>query len=126
MGRRRKDERPLPPWAALIKRARLSRGFKTQAALAQAIGYSQQRVADWEAGRARPPRARSSTPDRSARGCPNRGRDPRRGRAPGHRSGDVPHAPSAARAPGRDPRAGRPRPARAHAPARRGRGPRPR
>lgn len=55
MGRRRKDERPLPPWAEAIKRARLARGFKTQASFGTAVGYSQQRVADWEAGRARPP-----------------------------------------------------------------------
>lgn len=55
MGRRRKDDRPLPPWAELIKRARIARGFKTQGALGNAIGYSQQRVGDWEAGRSRPP-----------------------------------------------------------------------
>lgn len=55
MGRRRKDECPLPPWAALIKRARIAAGFATQSALGRKIGYSQQRVGDWEAGRSRPP-----------------------------------------------------------------------
>ena len=60
MGRRRSSEHVLPEWARQLGEARRAR-FRSQAEFAAAIGYSQQRVADWEAGHARPP------PDQAAR-----------------------------------------------------------
>lgn len=60
MGRRRANTHDLPAWAAALADARRRR-FRSQEEFGKAIGYSQQRVADWEAGNARPP------PDQAAR-----------------------------------------------------------
>lgn len=39
----------------MLAAARAAAGYSSQRAFAQKIGYSQQRVADWEAGHSRPP-----------------------------------------------------------------------
>lgn len=55
MGRRRKTDTPLPPYAQTIREARERAGFRSQRALAAALDSTQQTVAGWEAGRG-PPR----------------------------------------------------------------------
>jgi DNA-binding XRE family transcriptional regulator len=55
MGRPRKDTSPRPDFADALIRARKAAGYRSQSALAAAIGYAQQTINQWETGKVRPP-----------------------------------------------------------------------